>query len=182
VFRGDAATGIRCHTGRWAIASRRPARPHRARALCIRRAGGRTYNEGSTARRRNASPAHGAALDTPPLRLKADWQYAQQGARQHYTIQARIGSVLAGRAHGWFEPGGRFVLEKVEMAPRYRSKGHGSALIEALREKARASGCTEFVFHGVREANAGAIRLYEAMGARGVATSDGLMDFVITPP
>ena len=102
--------------------------------------------------------------------------------RQHYTIQAWLGRELVGRAHGWFEPGARFMLEKVELAPRHRSKGHGTALIEVLRAKARESGCTEFVFHGVRAANHGAIRLYESMGARGVPKSDELLDFVITPP
>jgi ribosomal protein S18 acetylase RimI-like enzyme len=122
------------------------------------------------------------ALNPDPLHLTADWQYGQDGPRQHYTIQAWLGRQLAGRAHGWFEPGGRFVLEKVEMDPRHRSKGYGSALIAALRAKARESGCTEFVFGGVREANAGAIGLYESMGAHGIPKSDGLLDFVIAPP
>ena len=123
-------------------------------------------------------------LDTapPPLRLKADWSYALEGPRHHYTMQAWLGRDLAGRAHGWFEPGGRFLLEKIELDRRHRSKGHGTTLIEALRAQARESGCTEFVFGGVREANGRAIRLYESMGARGVPKSDGLLDFVITPP
>lgn len=123
-------------------------------------------------------------LDTapPPLRLKADWSYEIHGPRRHYTIQARLGKALVGRAHGWFEDGGRFLLEKVEMDARHRSKGYGTALIEALRAKARESGCTEFVFGGVRNANTRAIRLYESMGARRVHKADDLLDFVIAPP
>ncbi|WP_133480001.1 GNAT family N-acetyltransferase [Cognatilysobacter segetis] len=128
------------------------------------------------------APPSEPSLNTDTLRLKADWQYEQHGRRQHYTIQAFLGSALVGRGHGWFEPGGRFLLEKVEMTPRHRSKGYGSLVIEALREKARASDCTEFVFHGVRPANRGAIRLYESLGAQGIAKPDGLMDFVIAPP
>jgi ribosomal protein S18 acetylase RimI-like enzyme len=120
--------------------------------------------------------------DTPPLRLTPDWQYEQHGARHHYTIQGRLGRQVAGRAHGWFEPGGRFVVEKIEFDPRHRSKGYGTAMIETLRTKARESGCTEFVFGGVREANALAIKLYRSMGAHAVPKSDGLLDFVIAPP
>jgi GNAT superfamily N-acetyltransferase len=121
-------------------------------------------------------------LSAVPLRLKPDWAYELDGCRRHYTIQAWLGRELAGRAHGWFQPGGRFLVEKIEIERRHRSKGHGSAVIEALRIKARESGCTEFVFGGVREANSLAIRLYESMGARPVPKSDGLLDFVISRP
>lgn len=130
-----------------------------------------------------ATPPESLLNTAPPqLRLKANWSYGQHGARQHYTIQAWLGKELAGRAHGWFEPGGRFLLEKVEMERRHRSKGYGSAVIEALRAKARECGCTEFVFGGVREANLLAIKLYESMGACARPKSDGLLDFVIAPP
>ena len=117
-----------------------------------------------------------------PLVLKPDWHYEQHGLRQYYVVEAWLGAELAGRAHGWFEPGGRFLLDKVELESRHRSKGHGTAMIEALRAKARDSGCTEFVFGGVRVANAGAIRLYESMGAQPRPKSEGLLDYVIAPP
>lgn len=91
-------------------------------------------------------------------------------------------SQLAGRAHGWFEPGRQFVLEKIEMDRSQRSKGYGSAVIEQLRLKARQKGCRELVFKSVRTANTRAIKLYESLGAVPVQTSDQLSAFVLSPP
>lgn len=68
------------------------------------------------------------------------------------------------------------------MLPAHRSKGYGSRLIEALRAKARDCGCTRFVFRNVRADNAGAIRLYESMGARAAEQPGGLYDYVLSPP
>lgn len=121
-------------------------------------------------------------MNPSPLQLKADWQYDQSGARQHYVIEARLDDRHAGRAYGWFEAGGRFVLEKIEMEPAQRSKGYGSAIIEQLRAQARERGCTEFVFQGVRTANRRAIKLYESLGAVPQPTSPELVSFIITPP
>lgn len=121
-------------------------------------------------------------LKNEPLELRSDWHYEESGQRQHYLIEARVDGRVRGRAHGWFEPGGQFVLEKIEMEPAQRSRGHGSALIARLREKAREKDCTQLVFKGVRATNRGAIRLYESMGAVPVRTSDTLLDYVIAPP
>lgn len=121
-------------------------------------------------------------LKNDSLELKSDWHYEESGQRQHYLIEARVDGRVRGRAHGWFEPGGKFVLEKIEMDPAQRSRGHGSALIARLREKAREKHCTELVFKGVRASNGGAIRLYESMGAVPVRTSEALVDYVIAPP
>ncbi|TZF90708.1 GNAT family N-acetyltransferase [Cognatilysobacter lacus] len=121
-------------------------------------------------------------MNADALCLAADWLYGQTGEQRHYLVRASLRGESIGQAHGWFEPGGRFVVEKVEIATAHRSRGHGSALIDALRAQARERGCTAFVFKGVRAANSGAIRLYEAMGAEGVPASDGLLDFVISPP
>lgn len=130
-------------------------------------------------RRRNAWEL---PLKTDTLELKSDWHYEESGQRQHYLVEARVDGRVRGRAHGWFEPGGPFVLEKIEMDPAQRSRGHGSALIARLREKAREKRCTGLVFKGVRASNRGAIRLYESMGAQPVRTSETLLDFVIAPP
>lgn len=89
---------------------------------------------------------------------------------------------LIGRAHGWFETGTRFVLEKIEMAPGHRSKGHGTALIEMLRAKARAESCADFVIQGVQTSNRRAIKLYESLGATAGESVDGQGAFVISPP
>lgn len=117
-----------------------------------------------------------------PLQLKANWRFEESGARQHYVIEAWLDGRCAGRAHGWFERGGRFVLEKIEMDRAQRSKGYGTAVIEQLRAKARDKECREFVIKGVRLANHRAIRLYESLGAVRMPASDTLCDFVIAPP
>lgn len=124
----------------------------------------------------------GSVVKPSPLHLKANWQYEQSGARQHYLIEAWLDGQRAGRAYGWFEPGGRFVLEKIELDRAHRSKGYGTAVIELLRAKARERGCTEFVIQGVRVANRRAIRLYESLGAVPQPTSSQLVSFVIAPP
>lgn len=116
------------------------------------------------------------------LLLKANWAYGQEGARSHYLVEAWLSEVLVGRAHGWFEPAGTFVMEKIELDEAVRSKGYGSAMIEALRLQARVSGCSELVFKGVRPDNHGAMRLYAALGATQRATPDGLYSFVLAPP
>ena len=97
-------------------------------------------------------------------------------------MEAWIGDELVGRAHGWFEPGGQFVVVKIELDRAHRSRGYGSAVIEQLRAKAREKDCRELVFQGVRAANKRAIKLYESLGAVAVPTSDQLRSFVLAPP
>lgn len=121
-------------------------------------------------------------LNTQTLHTRADWRYELSGSRQHYLIEGWIDGVCIGRAHGWFEPGARFVIEKIEMDRAHRSKGYGSALIEQLREKAREAGCSEIAFLNVRAANRGAIRLYTSLGAVAVERPGQLYDYVIAPP
>lgn len=121
-------------------------------------------------------------LKASPLQFTADWHYERSGRRQHYLIEAHVDDEFVGRAHGWFEPGSRFVLEKIEMTPRHRSKGYGTALIGELRAKAREKDCSELVFQGVRSANRGAIKLYRSMGAHAVPRPGDLYEFVISPP
>ncbi|GAB6197073.1 GNAT family N-acetyltransferase [Lysobacter xanthus] len=127
-------------------------------------------------------PPAGAPADAAPLDLKPDWSFEVHGERRHYLVEARLSGRCIGRAYGWYETGGRFVLEKIELDPEHRSRGYGSTVIAALRAQARDAGCTELVFKGVRSANAGAIRLYESLGAVGTPTSDDLRSFVLTPP
>jgi GNAT superfamily N-acetyltransferase len=124
----------------------------------------------------------GFPLKTGSFRLKADWHYEKSGERQHYVIEAWIENELGGRAHGWFQPGSRFVLEKIEMTRPHRSKGYGTFLIQELRAKARENGCVELVIQGVRATNRRAIKLYTSLGASSVVTSDDLREFVISPP
>lgn len=121
-------------------------------------------------------------LKATPLHLDADWEYEQDGDRQHYVVKALLERKLIGRAHGWFAPGARFVLDKIEMAPGHRSKGHGTALIEMLRAKARTEACTDFVIQSVQASNQRAIKLYESLGARAGENADGQGEFVISPP
>lgn len=116
------------------------------------------------------------------LRVQSDWRYEVVGARQHYVIEGWLGDALAGRAYGWFEPGSRFMLEKIEIDDRYRSMGYGSLLMEALRTHARESGCVAFDIGGVRAANTRAISWYESMGALPTESSGALRSFVIAPP
>lgn len=121
-------------------------------------------------------------LKAEPLDIKADWLYETVGPRQHYTIQAWQNKKMIGRAHGWFEPGAEFVVDKIEINPPHRSKGYGSLLIEALRNKARTAHCSGFVFRRVASHNLRAIELYESLGATAVPVSSGGYDFIISPP
>ena len=112
----------------------------------------------------------------------ADWHYEKSDQQQHYVVEAWIGDELVGRAHGWLEPGGQFVVVKIELDRAHRSQGYGSALIDLLRVKAREKRCRELVFQGVRAANKRAIKLYASLGAIAQRTSDELYAFVIAPP
>lgn len=117
-----------------------------------------------------------------PLRVHANWRYEVVGLRQHYLIEGWLDDALVGRAYGVFEPGTRFVLEKIEIDEARRSTGYGAVLMEALRAHARESGCSEFVIGGVRAANTRAIAWYEAMGAVATGSDGELRSFVIAPP
>lgn len=119
----------------------------------------------------------GNALDVRP-----DWHYERAGSRQHYVAEAWLGGRFVGRAYGWYEDGSRLVLEKIEVEEAFRSQGHGAAMIEVLRQKARDAGCVDFLIKGVRADNARAIRLYESLGARASGTPGALIDFVVSPP
>jgi len=124
----------------------------------------------------------GFPLIASSLQLKADWHYGRSGERHHYVIQAWVKNRLGGRAHGWFQPGSRFVLAKIEITRSHRSKGYGTVVLEELRAKARQCGCSELVFQGVRADNSGAIKLYTSFGAKPVPTSGNLCDFVVPLP
>ncbi len=89
---------------------------------------------------------------------------------------------MIGQAHGWFEPNSDFVIDKIEMSGRHRSRGHGSSLIRELRKKAQSVGCQNFVFRGVISNNVRAIELYKSMGASGIQVSKHLYDYIISPP
>ena len=121
-------------------------------------------------------------MTSSALQLKANWQFEESEQRQHYVIEAWLDGRRAGRAYGWFERGGQFVLEKIEVDRSQRSRGYGTAVIEQLRAKAREKECREFVIKGVRDANRRAIKLYESLGAVPVQTSEHLYSFVISPP
>ncbi|TCZ78545.1 N-acetyltransferase [Lysobacter sp. N42] len=121
-------------------------------------------------------------MKSKPLQVSASWRYEESGERQHYLIEIWLGGHRAGRAHGWFERRGPFVLEKIELERAQRSKGYGSAVIEQLRAKAREKECPEFIIRGARANNLRAIKLYESLGARPVETALRLFDFVISPP
>ena len=116
------------------------------------------------------------------LQLKTDWRFEESEQRRHYVIEPWLDGRRVGRAHGWFEAGASFVLEKIEIDSRQRSRGYGSTVIEQLRQKARDKGCQELVINNVRSSNHRAIALYEGMGAKAVQRSAGLYAFVISPP
>ena len=116
------------------------------------------------------------------LQLKTDWRFEESEQRRHYVVEPWLAGRRVGRAHGWFEPGASFVLEKIEIDSRQRSRGYGSMVIERLRKKARDKGCLELVVNNVRSSNHRAISLYEAMGAKAVPTSADLCAYVISPP
>ena len=116
------------------------------------------------------------------LQLKTDWRFEESQQRRHYVIEPWLDGRRVGRAHGWFESGESFVLEKIEIDSRMRSRGYGSTVIEQLRQKARTEGCRELVINNVRSNNHRAISLYEALGAKAVQLSSSLCTFAISPP
>ena len=116
------------------------------------------------------------------LELDTNWHYAQSDGRQHYLLKAKHGRRVIGRAHGWFAPNASFVLEKIELDQRHRSKGFGTSMIACLRAQARHQHCTRFVFAGVMRNNAGAIRLYESMDAVVNILSDERCEYILSPP
>ena len=122
------------------------------------------------------------ALPADALKLDARWDYAVADGRNHYLVKAKLGRQIIGRAHGWYTPGAEFVLEKIELDARHRSKGFGTEIIDYLRAHARTQQCTHFVFAGVMRANAGAIRLYESMQAVAGPLKDDGRAYTITPP
>jgi len=116
------------------------------------------------------------------ITLKANWNYAIDGEKRHFLVKAIRNRSVIGRAHGWFSPNAAFVVEKIELSERYRSRGYGTSMVEELRSTARANGCSSFVFSGVRPDNSGAIRLYESFNAVATGNPGDNLDFVITPP
>ena len=131
---------------------------------------------------RTGGERRGVATKPGALKLEADWHYEQSGRRNHYVVEAWVDGAFAGRAYGWFEPGVRFVVVKIELDRAHRSRGYGTALIRKLRAQARRKQCRKLVFQGVRAGNTRAIKLYESLGAVGRRTSDELYAFVIAPP
>lgn len=121
-------------------------------------------------------------VDKRTFLLQPDWRYGLSGSRQHYLIEALLDGRVIGRAFGWYERSGQFVLEKIELDPAHRSKGYGTRVLEQLRAQARKEQCTELLIKGVRTDNQGAIRLYASLGAVRVPASAGLYCFVISPP
>ena len=123
-----------------------------------------------------------STLSIPAFRIDPNWCFYIEGERRHYLVEARVDGATIARAHGWFAPGDRLILEKIEVDARMRSKGCGTALIECLRAKARDEHCGELVIRGVRAANHGAIRLYESLGARCLPRDGDLQDYLLAPP
>lgn len=121
-------------------------------------------------------------MGTAFLKLKADWQYDTSPGRSHYLVKAVERGKVIGRAHGWYAAGEDFVVEKIELDPPHRGKGHGAAMIEALRVQARSQRCARFVFAGVMRSNEGAARLYRALGAEAGPYVHDSCDFLIAPP
>ena len=89
---------------------------------------------------------------------------------------------MVGRAHGWFEPDSAFVIDKIEIDRRHRSRGYGSEMISALRSKARSVRCKEFVFRRVMPDNLRAIGLYQSLGAKAFETTTHAFDYRLSPP
>jgi ribosomal protein S18 acetylase RimI-like enzyme len=127
-------------------------------------------------------PSREHFLKSETLELKPDWHFERDGQRQHYTIQAWQQGQMVGRAHGWFEPDSAFVIDKIEIDRRHRSRGYGSTLISALRSKARALRCKEFVFSRVMPDNVRAIGLYQSLGAKAFETTTHAFDYRLSPP
>ena len=114
--------------------------------------------------------------------LKPNWDFERDGARHHYTIQAWQQGKIVGRAHGWFEPDHAFVIDKIEISVRHRSRGYGSEMISALRNKARALRCKDFLFSRVMPDNLRAIGLYQSLGAEAIETTTHAFDYRLSPP
>jgi GNAT superfamily N-acetyltransferase len=91
---------------------------------------------------------------------------------QPSTLVAERGSALAG--YCWFEILGEVALVRhLVTDPGVRRAGVGRALMEAVRDRCRAAGCTGWSLN-VKPENEPAIRLYEALGLARRHTSRAL--------
>ena len=106
-------------------------------------------------------------MKATPLQWKTDWCFEQSQQRRHYVIEPWLDGRRVGRAHGWFESGERFVLEKIEIDSRQRSRGYGSTVIERLRQKARDEGCRFLRDDGLLKAWQGLTTVEEVLRVAG---------------
>ena len=113
------------------------------------------------------------------IELDTQWHYAESPGRQHYLVKTKLGSRVIGRAHGWYAPQGRFVVEKIELDPAHRAKGYGTTMIETLLAYARTQQCEQLVFTGVMRKNEGAMRLYRSLGAEAGPYSNETCEFIL---
>lgn len=74
------------------------------------------------------------------------------------------------------------MIDKIEISERHRSRGYGSEMISALRNKARTLRCKDFLFSRVMPDNIRAIGLYRSLGAKAIPTTSQAFDYHLSPP
>jgi GNAT superfamily N-acetyltransferase len=105
-----------------------------------------------------------------PAITDASWRrFLDPGERMHAVVAEHEGAVV-GLAHFLFHRSTTSItdtcyLQDLFVAEQVRGRGHARALIEAVREHARAGGATRFYGH-THESNATARRLYDALAER----------------
>ncbi len=126
----------------------------------------------------HASAIHHASID--PARWRIPTLDEEMMSRRYWhAVKPRddaFVAVVGGQAIGMVElwlrrpagpPGARIAMLKADLAisvaPEWRGRGAGSALLSAAEEWARAQGAERMVLD-LSSANAGALRLYERMG------------------
>ena len=92
--------------------------------------------------------------------------------RGSVVLVAEEGGEVAGYAAGYLEPRWVGHIASVAVRPRFRRRGIGRALVEALERELIAEGARRLRLE-VRESNAAARRLYESLGYRVVRRLPG---------
>ncbi len=87
-------------------------------------------------------------------------------------LVAEDGGEVAGYSAGYLEPGAVGHVASVAVRPRFRRRGIGRALMEALEGELRAEGARRLRLE-VRGSNAAARGLYESLGYRVVRRLPG---------
>jgi PPOX class probable F420-dependent enzyme len=113
---------------------------------------------------RRAFEEYRGSLQPPSSALDETLDDVRAAMARGGAFVARDGETVVGSARYQLRPGHAYA-ERVAVDPAYRGRGIGAALMRAIEEAARGSGCAE-VRIGVRASLPGNLHFYETLGYR----------------